>query len=128
MTDNLPLKLLVAGIVGAVVGAAAADRFHPSGLLYGPFNSRPSTYRPRLPIDPTMGSGNVDRYGAADDRPEVGWRQPPPPEWVWRPPRYRPPAKPPARSAWCWEEYDEWDFGHYVRCTPRRRPWLVTVR
>ncbi|MBO0753856.1 MAG: hypothetical protein J2P53_17185 [Bradyrhizobiaceae bacterium] len=133
MADTLALKLLVAGIVGAVVGAAAAERYHPTGLVYGPFNNRPSTYRPRSAIDPTMGSANADGYGydyAPADRPQTRWRETPP-SWDWPRRRYRPPPRPQARSAWCWEEYEEWDFGttrRYVRCAPEgpyRPPWSL---
>jgi hypothetical protein len=50
MADNLALKLLVAGIIGAVVGAAAADRYRsPAGLMYG-FNT-PWTTTSRRPAD-----------------------------------------------------------------------------
>ncbi len=116
MADNLALKLLVAGIVGAVIGAAAAERYHfPTGLVYGGLNQSP-VYRTRPPIDPMYGSGRVEREdGAVIYEPE--WRElPPPPRY------YRPPLRGPARrTAWCWREYEDWNFrtrGHYVRCSP----------
>jgi hypothetical protein len=125
MADNLALKLLVAGVVGAVVGAAAEERYHPTGLVYGPFNNR-SEFR-QIPIDPTMGSGNVDGYWP----PAARWREDPPPGWDW--PRLRTPARPPSRITWCWREFEDWDFGtvgHYVPCNPPgshhgRSPWSL---
>jgi hypothetical protein len=131
MADNLALKLLVAGIIGAVIGAAAEGRYHPTGLVYGPFNNRSESRW--LPIDPTMGSGNADGYWRPD-RPAAGWREDPAPGWNSPPPRYRTPARPPtSRTAWCWKEFEDWDFGtvgHYVPCTPPsahygRRPWSL---
>jgi hypothetical protein len=118
MADNLALKLLVAGIIGAVVGAALAERYHfPTGLVYGGLN-RPTVYRPRPAIDPTIGSGRADREDGAriviEESPD--WRDYPPP------PRYRPlPPRPAPRTAWCWREFEDWNFrttGRYVRCYP----------
>lgn len=114
MADNLALKLLVAGIIGAVVGAAAAERYHlPAGLVYGGFN-RPTGYRTRHAIDPMIGSGR------AVERPDDGrrllrrdWPDGPPPRWRG--------TRSPKRTALCWREYEDWDFGttgHYVRCRP----------
>jgi hypothetical protein len=126
MADNLALKLLVAGIIGAVVGAALAERYHfPTGLVYGGLN-RPTTYRTRPPIDPTIGSGRADR----EEGPRIvieeypnGRDSPPPPDWRdYPPPRYRPlPPRPAPRTAWCWREFEDWNFrttGRYVRCSP----------
>jgi hypothetical protein len=126
MADNLALKLLVAGIIGAVVGAAAAERYHfPTGLVYGGFNSRPptATYRTRPAIDPMIGSGRAERDRDDDDGAVVVEREPyptyaPPPRYRGPPPPPRRPAPPP-RTAWCWKESENWDFrttGHYVRC------------
>jgi hypothetical protein len=117
MADNLALKLLVAGIIGAVVGAAAAERYHfPTGLVYGGMN-RPTAYRTRPAIDPMIGSGRADR----EDGPRVlleappDWRDyPPPPPWYRTPPR-----RPAPRMAWCWREFEDWNFrttGRFVRC------------
>jgi hypothetical protein len=130
MSDNLALKLLVAGIIGAVVGAAAAERYHfPTGLVYGGFNRSP-TYRTR-PIDPMLGSGR-----AADEGPRIVYGAsppvevaPPPQEWEPQQPRYyyrRPeprsaPRLPPTRTALCYREYENWNFGtsgRYYRCLP----------
>lgn len=121
MADNLALKLLVAGIVGAVVGAAASERFRlPAGLVYGGFN-RPTAYRTRPAIDPMIGSGRgMER---PDDPPRTLWRVPP--DWPDWPPPDPPPrwrgTRSPTRTALCWREYEDWDFGttgHYVRCPP----------
>jgi hypothetical protein len=123
MADNLALKLVVAGIIGAVVGAAAADRYRfPTGLVYGGLNRPPTAYRTGPAIDPTIGSGRAEGYG--DDGPRVEWGTPP--DWPDLPqpselPRWRPPARSPARTALCWREFEDWDFsrtGHYVRCNP----------
>jgi hypothetical protein len=108
MADNLALKLLVAGIVGAVVGASASERFRlPAGLVYGGFSK------------PTTGRG-MER---PDDPPRTLWRSPPDwPDWPspdpqprWRGTRSQ------TRTALCWREYEDWDFGttgYYVRCPP----------
>ncbi len=119
MADNLALKLLVAGIIGVVVGATAAERYHlPTGLVYGGFN-RP-TDRTRPAIDPMIGSGRgMER---PDDAPRTLWRSPP--DWPDWPPPDPPPrwrgTRSPARTALCWREYDDWDgtAGYYVRCAP----------
>jgi hypothetical protein len=116
MADNLALKLLVAGIIGAVVGAAAADRYRlPAGLMYG-FN-RPWTTATRGPAD----------AGRAFDRSEdsrAPWTSPPP-DWDWPPTRWRqarPRPSPGPHVALCWRPYDEdWNFrsrGRWVRCPP----------
>jgi hypothetical protein len=140
VADNLALKLLVAGIIGAVVGAAAAERYHfPTGRVYGGFNRGPSVnYQTRPAIDPMIGSGRAERPGGGDG-PRVVWGSPPPDYWPdWRPP---PPPRPPPRpwvrmrprpaaprTALCWREFEDWNFGttgHYVRCPPggaRYRP------
>jgi len=112
MADNLALKLLVAGIIGAVVGAAAAERYHfPTGLVYGGMN-RPTAYRTRPAIDPMIGSGRADR----EDGPILLEA---PPDY-YPPPRYRaPPRRPPPRAAWCWREFEDWNFRttrRFVRC------------
>jgi hypothetical protein len=119
MADNLALKLLVAGIIGAVVGAAAAERYHfPTGLVYGGMN-RPTAYRTRPAIDPTIGRGDREDGGRIVLEP--------PPDYYY-PPRYRyrelPPRRPAPRTAWCWREFEDWNFrttGRYVHCSPGRR-------
>jgi hypothetical protein len=117
MADNLAPMLLVAGIVGAVVGAAASERFHfPSGLVYGGIE-RPS---PRLAIDPRSGSGRADEVDR-EDGPSRLVPEPPPPDYYPPPSQwYRPPPRRPApRMAWCWREFEDWNFrttGRYVRC------------
>src|SRR5215471_15918696 len=114
MADNLALKLLVAGIIGAVVGAAVADRFHfPAGLVYGGLNRPLTAHRTPPAIDPTIGSGRAGGYD--DDGPRTEWRTAPPdwPDWP-RPnqlPQWRPPARSPDRTALCWREFEDWDFG-----------------
>lgn len=121
MADNLALKLLVAGIIGAVVGAAASERhLFPAGQVYGGFNRPP--YGPRPAIDPMYGSGSYDE-GLPDEGPRVVWERRPDDDWPdWPPPRYRAPRPhhPVRRTAWCWKEDDEWNFGHYVRCPDGR--------
>jgi hypothetical protein len=111
MADNLALKLLVAGIIGAVVGAALAERYHfPTGLVYGGAN-RSSAY-------PMFGSGRADE--------EEGSRVvlEPPDYYPPSPPRYLPaPRRPAPRTAWCWREVEDWNFrttGHFVRCPAHR--------
>ena len=121
MADNLALKLLVAGIIGAVIGATAADRYRiPAGLVYGGLNRPPAAYGTRPAIDPTFGSGRAEGYG--DDGPGVGtppdWPDWPQPSQLWQ---WRPPTRSPARTALCWREFEDWDFsrtGRYVRCSP----------
>ncbi len=117
MADNLALKLLVAGIIGAVIGAAAAERYHfPTGLVYGGVN-RPSAYRTRPAIDPSSGSGRADREDR-EDGPRIVLEPPPAYYYPPPPPRYRPPPPRP-RTAWCWREFEDWNFrttGHFVRC------------
>jgi hypothetical protein len=127
MSDNLALKLLVAGIIGAVVGAAAAERYHfPTGLVYGGLN-RPTDYR-RPAIDPMMGAGRAAEQRPDDDGPRVVYGAAPP-EWAPTPPRYyyyrrpvqRPVPRAPARTALCYREYENWNFGtsgRYYRCPP----------
>jgi hypothetical protein len=127
MADNLALKLLVAGIIGAVIGAAAAERYHfPTGLVYGGMD-RPSAYRTRPAIDPLSGSGRADRADRADrggdradreDGPRIVLESPPAYYYPPPPPRYRPPPRRPL-TAWCWREFEDWNFrttGHFVRC------------
>jgi hypothetical protein len=141
-SDNLALKLLVAGIIGAVIGAAAAERYHfPTGLVYGGWN-RPTVYRARPPID--ANSGRADRPDSPDDDGVFDDRRPvpaapPPTEWEPPPRRYlysdrysdrypdrqRPPprvVRPPAsRAAWCWRQVEDWNFGttrRLYRCSP----------
>ncbi len=118
MADNLALKLLVAGIIGAVVGAAAAERYHfPTGLVYGGIN-RPSAYRTRPAIDPMFGRGDREDGPRIAIEPTPDYYPPPPP-------RYRPlPQRPPPRTAWCWREFEDWNFrptGRFVRCPVDRR-------
>jgi hypothetical protein len=126
MSDNLALKLLVAGIIGAVVGAAAAERYHfPTGLVYGGLN-RP-TYR-RAAIDPMLGSARAPEPRPDDDAPRIVYGVAPP-EWGPPPPSYyyeqRParvvPRPSPARTALCYREVENWNFapsGRYYRCPP----------
>jgi hypothetical protein len=119
MADNLALKLLVAGIIGAVVGAAAADRYRlPAGLMYG-FN-RPWTTTSRGADSgraPERFSGEESRrYGAP---PPDYWPDWGPSQERWR--RVRPSGPP--RVAMCWRPYEDWrDFdgarGRWVRCPP----------
>jgi hypothetical protein len=119
MADNLALKLLVAGIIGAVVGAAAAEKYHfPTGLVYGPFNSRPAPPYGR-PIDPVIGSGDV---GEVRGGPRVVLVPEFPPELPPERPRYRAPRNPPARAttAWCLQEYENWNFATAKRWVPCR--------
>jgi hypothetical protein len=115
MADNLALKLLVAGIIGAVIGAAAAERYHfPTGLVYGGMN-RPGAYRMGPAIDPLSGSGRAD----GEDGPRIVLE--PPPDYYYPPPPpwYRPPRRLAPRTAWCWREVEDWNFrttGRFVRC------------
>jgi hypothetical protein len=135
MSDNLALKLLVAGIIGAVVGAAAAERYHfPTGLVYGGLN-RARPYE-RIAIDPMMGSGRVV---TVEPRPDDGGRRdvygaPPVEDGGSTPYNYRAAPEPryyyyrrptpraaPARSALCYREVENWNFapsGRYYRCPP----------
>src|SRR5579864_122951 len=114
MADNLALKLLVAGIIGAVVGAAAADRYRlPSGLMYG-FN-RPWTTTSRGAPDSVRPGERYDdyyrRWSSPPDWPDWG------PSQRWR--QVRPGPSP--RIAMCWREYEDWNFGtrgRWVRCPP----------
>jgi hypothetical protein len=115
MADNLALKLLVAGIIGAVVGAAAADRWRlPAGMMYG-FN-RPWT---------TTSRGAADGRGGGPERPpedssrrfggppDYYWPDWPPPRWQQARPRSGP------RIALCWREGDDFrGRGRWVRCPP----------
>ena len=123
MADNLALKLLVAGIIGAVVGAALAERYHfPAGLVYGGLNGS-TAYGTRPPIDPMIGSGRAP----IDDGPRLVWRGGPPDYWPdWPPPpRYRAPPRSAPRTAMCWQEFEDWNFGktgHYVPCRRSQRP------
>jgi hypothetical protein len=120
MADNLALKLLVAGIIGAVVGAAAAEKYHfPTGLVYGPFSSRPAPYGAR-PIDPVLGSGEAGEMRGGPPVVVVPEFLPEfPPE---ERPRYRPPRYPPVRTAtaWCLQEYETWNFATARRWVPCR--------
>ena len=113
MADSMALKLLIAGVVGAVIGAAVAQRYHPEDLFPSGFDS-PWLYR--------SWHGPV----ADDDdwRPGPGDRE----DWDWdrdQPQRYRPRPKPPVHTT-CWRETEDWDFGTIRRpvpCDHRRRPW-----
>jgi hypothetical protein len=113
MADNLALKLLVAGIIGAVIGAAAADRYRlPSGLMYG-FN-RPWTTTSRGAAD-ARSIERPDDSGRSSYSPDY-W-----PDWGpsqrWRQVRPRPGP----RIAMCWRDYEDWNFrarGRWVRCPP----------
>jgi hypothetical protein len=127
MADNLALKLLVAGIIGAVVGAAAAEKYHfPTGLVYG-FSTRPTpyygnNYGTRPPIGAEIGAGE-----AGEGRPGArvvlvpDWQDGPPPSA----PRYRPqPHQPQRTTTLCWQPYENWNFamsGRWVPCQPGRR-------
>jgi hypothetical protein len=123
MADNLALKLLIAGIIGAVVGAAAADRYRfPAGSVYGAVNrTAQEGYRVQPSSDPMTGPARG--LVRLEEQPRVEWAPPPWPDWGppgeprWRAPRT------PGRAALCWREYQDWDFGttgHFVPCPPGR--------
>ncbi len=138
MADNLALKLLVAGVIGAVLGVAATDRNRfPTGLVYGGFNNGPPPGG-RPPIDPRIGDGSV--YGPFDGPPPGGLLRRPWPDWSrdggygppGGPPRYPPPGqyrgvmRAPDHMARCWMEAEDWDFavtGRYVPCPPGGMRW-----
>jgi hypothetical protein len=128
MADNLAMKLLIAGIIGAIVGAATADRYRfPAGSVYG-FKNPSESGRSRPPVNPVIASAKAvearadDSTGssgiirsASPDRPEAGPSGPP----QWRGPRptgYR-------RAAMCCREYEDPDFGptgYFVHCAGGR--------
>jgi hypothetical protein len=129
MADNLTVKLLIAGVVGAIVGAATADRYHfPAGSVYG--FKQTGNRTSQLPANPMIASAKAgeartdDSIGhprimrsASADRPEVGPSGPPQSRGI-RPSGY-------GRAAMCWREYDDPDFGmtgYYVPCVGERRP------
>jgi hypothetical protein len=124
MADNLPLKLLIAGVIGAVVGAAAADRYYlPAGAAYG-LGKPMSRVRPSSGL--TVNSEKSGEKLAANstepphvmrgvlsERPETGPNAPV---------RRRASARPRgfARTGICWREYVDLNFGrvgYFVRCT-----------
>jgi hypothetical protein len=123
MADNLALKLLIAGVIGAVVGAAAADRYHmPAGAVYGvgkPMSSQrvrpsagPAVNSAEKVADDSIGPPRIMR-SFPSDRLEAGPN---------RPTRWRAPARAgrSARTAICWREYEDLGFGtvgYFVRCT-----------
>jgi hypothetical protein len=125
MADNLALKLLVAGIIGAVIGAAAAGKYHFSTGPFGDY--RPNSPYGRQPIDPDLAAGDVVE--------EPRWRVVVVPDWrdlrdlpdlpLPGPPRYRrPPQRAPSETMLCWQPYQEWNFamtGRWVACQPARR-------
>src|SRR5258708_33401720 len=96
MADNLAMKLLIAGIIGAIVGAATADRYHFSaGSVYG-FKRQSESGQSRPPVNPMIASARAGEARADDsigpsrimpsaspDRPDVG----PSPTRQWRGPR-----------------------------------------
>src|SRR5258708_37668563 len=121
------MKLLVAGIIGAIVGAATADRYHfPAGSVYG-FNKQSGSHRSQPPASPVIDSAKAGEARTDDsvvpprimrsasrvspDWPEVGPGGPP--QWRGaRPSGY-------GRAAMCWREYEDPDFGttgYFVRC------------
>src|SRR5215470_3584608 len=128
MADNQAMKLLIAGVIGAIVGAAAADRYHfPAGSVYG-FNKQSGSRPSRPPASPMIGTAKAAEARADDS---IG---PPPrttrsaaPAWpAWPeggpggPSQWRG-ARPGVygRTAMCWREYEDPDFGvtgHFVRC------------
>src|SRR5579883_569289 len=124
MADNLAMKLLIAGVIGAIVGAAASDRYHfPAGLVYG-FNTPSGSRQSRPPASPMISSAKAGEVradetispprmmrSAQSGGTEAGRSRPP----QWRAPRpggY-------GRAAICWREYEDPDFGtfgYFVRC------------
>jgi len=128
MADNLTVKLLIAGVIGAVVGAATADRYHfPAGSVYGfkqsgsrtsqpPANPVIASARAEARTDDSIGQPRATRSASAD-RPEVGSSGPPQSRGT-KPSGY-------GRAAMCWREYEDPDFGmtgYFVPCTGGRRP------
>ena len=128
MADNLAMKLLIAGIVGAVVGAATADRYRfPAGSVYG-FKNQSESGQSRTPTNPVIASARAGEARTGDsaspprvmrtappDRPEVGPSGSPPSRGAKPSAGYRP-------VAMCWREYDDPDFGptsYFVRCAGR---------
>src|SRR5260370_19586655 len=110
MADNLAMKLLIAGIVGAIVGAATADRYHfPAGSVYG-FNKQSGSRRSQPPVSPVIDSARAGEARTDDsvvpprimrsasrvspDWPEVGPGGPPQSRGA-RPSGY-------GRAAMCW--------------------------
>jgi hypothetical protein len=124
MADNQALKLLMAGIVGAVIGAAASDRYHfPAGSVFGSKQTG-SQQRSRAPA--LINSASAGER-PADDPPRImrsaprSW-----PDWpeAGGPPRWRGARASGSRPALCWREYEDWNFGtvgHYVRCSSSRK-------
>ena len=128
MADNLAMKLLIAGIIGAIVGAATADRYRfPAGSVYG-FKNQSESGQSRPPVNPMIASAKAGEArtddsispsrimrSASPDRPEVGPGGPP--QWRGaRPTGYR-------RAAMCWREYEDPDFGpagYFVHCAGGR--------
>jgi hypothetical protein len=125
MADNLALKLLIAGVIGAVVGAASADRFHlPTGVVYG-FAKPISSQKGRPSSSPTVNAAKSDeKLTDASAGPNVmqsvaSGRTEAEPN---KPGRWHASARPrgSARSAICWREYTDLNFGtvgYFVRCT-----------
>lgn len=119
--DNQALKLLVAGIVGAVVGAAAAEHYHRTG-----------------PFQPQSGQASwMYRSWNAPASDDAHWRaaQEERDDWDdWddfgTPPRSRSRAAKlqgqPQVHGTCWKDVENWDFETVRRpvpCPHHRRPW-----
>jgi hypothetical protein len=128
MADNLAMKLLIAGVIGAIVGAATADRYHfPAGSVYG-FKNQSESRQSRPPANPVIASARAgeartdDSIGKArvmrtapPDRTEVGSSGPPQTRGT-KPSGY-------GRAAMCWREYEDPDFGptgYFVPCAGSR--------
>lgn len=111
MADNMALKLLIAGVVGAVIGAAVvSDRFHPEGVLHSGFARGPWLYR-SWQHDPAAddGDGRPERADSWENWDD--WEQQPPPAQ-----HYRARSRP--TRATCWREVENWDFGTVRRPVP----------
>jgi hypothetical protein len=128
MADNLAMKLLIAGVIGAIVGAATADRYHfPAGSVYG-FKKQSESRQSRSPSNPVIASARAAEARTDDsigppratrttppDRPEVGLSGPPQSRGT-KPSGY-------GRAAMCWREYEDPDFGptgYFAPCSGSR--------
>src|SRR5262245_46425555 len=115
MADGLAMKLLIAGVIGAIVGAAAADRYHfPAASVYG-FNKQSGGGPSRPPASPMVDSARAGEARADDSigRPRimrsaspVGLEAGPsgPPQWRGSHDGY-------GRAAMGWRECEDPDFG-----------------
>ena len=130
---DLALKLLVAGIVGAVIGAWAAGKYRSEG----PGDDGRDRWAYRSPSSANAGSQAADD---GDWRPHRDGDRPPQDDGDWRAARgdgddwdasplwdgrrYRPQPRPAAHTTTCWREIDDWEFGTIRRpvpCGHRRR-------